>query len=378
MHDDVLRDGESGVHVPTGRRTDEPETPRLLPRRNSPRGMNAAFRTARPAPRIKPGRRAGRPNFLPEDGRGSALSALTVDIAIPVYNEERALPGCIAALHAYLDEKFPFAWTITVVNNASTDDTRAIAENLSETWPRVRMLHLDQKGKGLALRAAWLRSDADIVAYMDVDLSTGLDALLPLVAALASGHSDIAIGSRLAPGARTVRGIKRELFSRGYNRLLSLTHGVRFTDAQCGFKAARAEVIRPLLRRVQDDAWFFDTELLLLAEHNGLRVHEVAVDWVEDTDSRVGVANVAGGNVRGVLRLVRSKMSGAATVSGLPRRPPPVRDHPDAASARREPPRSWRVPPAAAAVGLSAAASLVFNLAARMRCLRVQPGAARR
>ncbi|MBW4720650.1 dolichyl-phosphate beta-glucosyltransferase [Saccharothrix obliqua] len=257
----------------------------------------------------------------------------TVDIAIPVHNEQRALPGCVAALHQYLEGAFPYDWTVTVVDNASTDRTREVARELAATWPRVRLLTLDRKGKGVAVRTAWLRSDADILAYMDVDLSTGLDALLPLIAPLATGHSDLAIGSRLAPGARTVRGVRRELVSRGYNQLLKLVHGVRFSDAQCGFKAVRADVVGPLLRDVVDDGWFFDTEMLLLAEHNGLRLHEVPVDWVEDADSRVRVAGVAADNLRGLARVARAKFVGTAKVTGLPHRPPPAPAHPDPVAA---------------------------------------------
>ncbi|MFC4030789.1 glycosyltransferase [Streptomyces polygonati] len=286
----------------------------------------------------------------------AAVGLVTVDIAIPVHNEQKALPGCVSALHDFLHDGFPFPWTITLVDSGSTDDTRRVAEELALVRPRVRVLHQDRKGKGFAVRTAWLRSEADVVVYMDVDLSTGLDALLPLVAALAGGHSDIAIGSRYAPGARVVRGTKRALVSRGYNALLRWTHRVRFTDAQCGFKAARAEVIRPLLRSVADDAWFFDTEMLLLAQHNKLRLHEVAVDWIEDTDSRVVVRSVAAGNLRGVLRLARARLSGAATVHGLPPRPAPRAVHPDAVLAPGRPARTRRWALASAPVSLAALA----------------------
>ena len=194
------------------------------------------------------------------------------------------------------------------------DGTLRVANELAETMPNVRVLHLDRKGRGLALRTAWGYSDADVVVYMDVDLSTGLDALLPLVAPLVNGHSDLAVGSRLAPGSRTVRGTKREMISRAYNKVIHGTHGARFSDAQCGFKAARTDVVRPLLHQVYDDAWFFDTELLLLAEHNGLRVHEVPVDWVEDVDARVNVTKTATDDLAGLLRVARAKVTGAATV----------------------------------------------------------------
>ncbi|MGH3783847.1 MAG: glycosyltransferase [Pseudonocardiaceae bacterium] len=254
----------------------------------------------------------------------------TVDVVVPVHNEERALPGCLQVLRSYLDDQFPFEWTITVVDNASTDGVLRVATELAARDDHVRVLHLDRKGRGHALRTAWAYSDADVVVYMDVDLSTSLDALLPLVVPLVNGHSDIAIGSRLAPGARTVRSPRREAISRCYNAMIRLTHGARFSDAQCGFKAARTDVIRPLLAHVQDDGWFFDTELLLLAEHNGLRVHEVPVDWVEDDDSRVQILSTAVGDVRGLVRVARAKVSGAARVADLPRRPEPRSAHPDA------------------------------------------------
>jgi glycosyltransferase involved in cell wall biosynthesis len=281
-----------------------------------------------------------------------------VDIVIPVYNEARALPGCIEVLRSYLDEHFPFDWTITIVDNASTDATPEVAEGLA--GDRVRLLRLDRKGRGLALRSSWSSATADVVVYMDVDLSTGLDALLPLVASLADGHSDIAIGSRLAPGARTVRGPKREIISRCYNALIRLTHGARFSDAQCGFKAARTAVVRPLLAHVRDDAWFFDTELLLLAEHNGLRVHEVPVDWVEDTDTRVHLRSTVTADLRGLLRVARAKASGAARVADLPRRPAPKPIHPDAVLARRDTGLLWQIVSFAIIGGLSTVATLAL------------------
>jgi Glycosyl transferase family 2 len=251
----------------------------------------------------------------------TAVVATTVEIVIPVFNEERALSGCVATLHAHLATLPPFHWTITVVDNGSTDDTRGVACALVARWPGVRTTFLERRGKGHALRTAWLRSTADIVAYMDVDLSTGLDALLPLIAPLVHGHSDLAIGSRLSPWSRTVRGARRELVSRTYNALLRLIHGTEVRDAQCGFKAARTSAIRALLPHVEDEAWFFDTELLLLAEHNGLRVHEVPVDWTENTDSRVAVGRAAWGNLCGLLRVAAARMSGLATVAGSPTRP---------------------------------------------------------
>jgi putative flippase GtrA len=257
----------------------------------------------------------------------------TVDLVVPVYNEERALPGCIEVLHEYLTREMPYQWTITIADNASTDRTGAVSAELAERYPEVRVLRMTRKGRGHALHTAWSRSDAELVAYMDVDLSTGLDALLPLISALANGHSDLAIGTRLASGARTVRGPRRELISRMYVGMIHLLHGARFSDAQCGFKAMRTDLARRLLPYVKDEAWFFDTELLLLAEHNELRIHEVPVDWVEDTDSRVDVGTTAVEDIRGLLRVYRARLSGRATVPDLPQRPEPRPAHPDAVTA---------------------------------------------
>jgi putative flippase GtrA len=290
----------------------------------------------------------------------------TVDIVVPVYNEERALPGCIHVLREFLRDQFPFDWTIVVADNASTDRTLEVAEALARDDESVRVRHLDRKGRGLALRETWRASTADVVVYMDVDLSTGLDALLPLVAPLVNGHSDVAIGSRLAPGARTVRGPKREFVSRCYNGLIRLSHGARFSDAQCGFKAARTNVVRPLLDRVEDDAWFFDTELLLLAEHNGLRVHEVPVDWVEDTDSRVDVTKTALDDIRGLIRVARAKAAGTARVPDLPRRPAPRAAHPDAVLGTPSGGRLWEILSFAVVGVVSTIANLVLYAVFRL------------
>lgn len=293
-------------------------------------------------------------------GKTSARNTATIDVVVPVYNEQRALPGCIDVLTGYLDNGFPFEWTITIVDNASTDDTSRVAAALAERHDRVRVLRLDRKGRGLALRTAWDYSDADVAVYMDVDLSTGLDALLPLVAPLVNGHSDVAVGSRLAPGARTIRGVKREMISRCYNGLIHALHGTTFSDAQCGFKAVRIDVIRALLRHIADDAWFFDTELLLLAEYNGLRIHEVPVDWVEDIDSRVHLTRTALEDVKGLIRVARAKANGSAKVDGLPRRPAPRPAHPDAVVGSRNAGLVWQVLSFAVIGILSTAANLAL------------------
>lgn len=254
-------------------------------------------------------------------GGEPAVRRCLVEVVVPVHNEEHILATSVRRLHGYLRATFPFPFRITIADNASTDRTWPAALALQAELPEVMAVHLELKGRGRALRKTWGDSDADVVAYMDVDLSTDLDAFLPLVAPLISGHSDLAIGSRLSRGSAVVRGPKREVISRCYNLLLHTTLAAHFSDAQCGFKAARTEIVQALLPQVEDDAWFFDTELLLLAERNGLRIHEVPVDWVDDPDSRVDVWQTALDDLRGMARVGRRLLTGTyrAPVNGRPR-----------------------------------------------------------
>ncbi|GAB2977491.1 bifunctional glycosyltransferase family 2/GtrA family protein [Saccharothrix stipae] len=247
----------------------------------------------------------------------TATTTTVLDVVVPVYNEERDLAPCVRKLHADLAQTFPYPFRITIANNASTDGTRAVADELARELPAVAAVHLAEKGRGRALKAVWTESDAAVLAYMDVDLSTDLAALAPLVASLISGHSDLAIGSRLARGARVVRGPKRELISRCYNLILRGTLATRFTDAQCGFKAIRADVARRLLPHVEDTGWFFDTELLVLAERAGARIHEVPVDWVDDPDSRVDLVSTAVADLKGVARVARGLVTGRIPIGEL-------------------------------------------------------------
>ncbi len=232
----------------------------------------------------------------------TAAEAPTLEVVIPVHNEEAGLDASVARVRRHL-LRLPFSFRITIADNASTDGTALLAHRLTREYDEVRAVTLPQKGRGRALRQVWSASRSPVLLYMDVDLSTDLNALLPLVAPVLSGHSDLAVGSRLSPGSRTRRGPRRELISRGYNLLLRGTLRTGFRDAQCGFKAIRAEAARELLPLVRDDTWFFDTELLVLAERAGLRIHEVPVDWDDDPDSRVDVWRTARDDLRGIARL---------------------------------------------------------------------------
>jgi putative flippase GtrA len=263
-----------------------------------------------------------------QDAGPRRVSAPVLDVVIPVYNEETDLEPCVRRLHGYLAESFPYRFRITIADNASVDATPTVARMLADRYPEVASVRLAEKGRGRALKHAWTQSDAAVLAYMDVDLSTDLGALLPLVAPLISGHSDLAIGSRLARGSRVVRGAKREFISRSYNLLLRGTLAARFSDAQCGFKAIRAEVAVRLLPVIEDTSWFFDTEMLIIAERAGLRIHEVPVDWVDDPDSRVDIVATAMADLKGIARIIRGLSTGriplAALREQLGRNPLPV------------------------------------------------------
>jgi glycosyltransferase involved in cell wall biosynthesis len=227
----------------------------------------------------------------------------SVDIVIPVYNEEHVLTDSVATLRKFLAEGFAHQYRIVVADNASTDGTLAVAQRLAEEHTDVACLHVPQKGRGRALRAAWLDSPADIVCYMDVDLSTDLAAFPPLIESIASEGYDVATGSRLARGANIRRSLRREAISRGYNVMIKGLFFTRFSDAQCGFKAASRRAVQNLVPLIENNEWFFDTELLILAEKAGYRLKEVPVRWLEDPDSRVNVPRTVWEDVRGLLRL---------------------------------------------------------------------------
>jgi len=227
-----------------------------------------------------------------------------VDVVIPVYNEERVLAESIRTLRGFLEAHLSCDWRIIIADNASTDETRAVGEALAAEDSSVRYLRIPQKGRGRALRQAWSSSDADVVAYMDVDLSTNLEAFPELVERVLHGPYDIAIGSRLKRGARVTRQWRREIISRGYNLLIKLLFPRRgFSDAQCGFKAVSRRATDELLPMVENQEWFFDSELLLRAEQKGYRIAEVPVEWIEDLDSRVNIVATAMEDVKGLLRV---------------------------------------------------------------------------
>ena len=230
--------------------------------------------------------------------------AVRVDVVIPVYNEEGDLARSVTTLRQFMLNHVAHDWRIVVADNASTDRTLDIAQELAVLYPnQVTYVHLDQKGRGRALRRAWTDSDADVVTYMDVDLSTDLCALPPMIESLIDSEYDVAIGSRLARGAQVERGLKREVISRIYNLMIKVMFWHGFSDAQCGFKGVTRRAVREIVPLIKDQAWFFDSELLLLAERLGYRIFEVPVQWKDDPDSRVRIVSTAWEDIKGLFRV---------------------------------------------------------------------------
>lgn len=226
-----------------------------------------------------------------------------VHLVIPCLNEAHVLERSVETVRDFLTRTFPYRWGILIADNGSTDGTREIAQRLAETHPEVRAVSLDQRGRGRALRRAWSQSEADIVAYCDVDLSTELEALEICCRAIWEEGYDIATGSRLMRESDIVRGFKRDFISRCYNLLIKAVLFTRFSDAQCGFKAVSKRVVKELIPQIEDEAWFFDTELLVLGEKEGYRIKDVPVRWIDDEDSRVKIVSTAWEDIKGVMRL---------------------------------------------------------------------------
>ena len=246
---------------------------------------------------------------------GERYAVPSVDVVVPVLNEETCLRESIDTLAAFLRRQH-FAATIVIADNGSEDGTPEIGRGLAATHAEVRYHRLEARGRGLALKAVWGESTAEIVAYMDVDLSTNLGYFPLLIDGFRAGY-DVSIGSRLMQASRTRRSLRREVLSRAYNLLVRSLFFHRFSDAQCGFKAIRRDVFLELLPHIKDDHWFFDTEMLLLAERNGYRIFEVPVEWIEDLDSRVKILQTAWEDIKGLLRV---RFAGTRLPTGKGRR----------------------------------------------------------
>ena len=246
-----------------------------------------------------------RPRHLAAESQPSfrAIARPLIDIVVPVLNEEKILRRSITTLDEYMAKHLPYRYQITIADNGSQDKTLAIAKKLAEKHQSVQVVSLAERGRGRALKRVWQSSPAGILTYMDVDLSTSLDDFLPMIQSLVAGEAGVAIGSRLAKGAKTTRGLKREFISRCYNRIIKWTSGTKFSDAQCGFKAIRRDVAAKFLPIIKDNEWFFDTELLIKTERAGVPIHEQPVTWIEDTDSRVKIVKTAVDDLKGLYRV---------------------------------------------------------------------------
>ena len=231
------------------------------------------------------------------------IQNVTLDVILPVYNEEAALPLGVQTLHSFLSTSTYPDWRITIVDNGSTDNTQRVARALVGKYPQVHAMFLTEKGRGRALKAAWLCSNAKVLSYMDIDLSTDLNSLPQMVDAIMHQGYDMAVGSRLAAGAKVTRTIRREIISRCYMLLIKFLFRTRFSDAQCGFKALSHGAARALLPHIRDNEWFLDTELLITAEKCGFRIKDVPVTWLEDPDSRVAIIQTAWRDLKGLCRL---------------------------------------------------------------------------
>jgi glycosyltransferase involved in cell wall biosynthesis len=231
-----------------------------------------------------------------------------VDVVVPVYNEEKDLPISIPKLHAFLSgPDFPYEWQIIIADNASVDETPAVGRRLEDAYPEVKYVRIERKGRGYALKQVWGNGTSDVMSYMDVDLSTGLEAFPALVKAVAEDGHGVATGSRLSRGAKVKRSLQRTVLSRGYNLIVKAAMRIRFSDAQCGFKAISREVADRVLPLIENNNWFFDTELLVIAEKMGYRIKDIPVRWEEDPDTRVKIGSTVSEDLKGLWRLRRKQ-----------------------------------------------------------------------
>ena len=269
------------------------------------------------------------------DAAAKDNAELSVDVVIPVLNEAHVLKKSVETLVGFLQASLQYRWRIVIVDNGSTDGTQNVAKELAAAYPEVKVLRLLQKGRGRALRHAWLRSNADIVCYMDVDLSTKLRHVPELLDSIAEEGWDVATGSRLMRESRTKRSLTREIISRIYNILVKAVLFTRFSDAQCGFKALSRKAVEEIVPQIKDQAWFFDTEMLVLAEKQGYRIKDLPVEWIEDDDSRVKIVQTGWEDIKGVFRLRRQLWHDA--LSTVPVGKPVHANGVSAATARRVP-----------------------------------------
>lgn len=237
------------------------------------------------------------------------MNKLGVEITIPVYNEEKELEKNITTLFNFCDKSLrAYDWHITIADNASTDNTPVIAATLANKNPKILYFRLEQKGRGRAVKRVWSQSKCDYCIYMDLDLSTDLVHLPNILKKLEKGY-DVAIGSRLAKGARVEgRTFLRELTSRVLNFFfIQFFFHTHFTDAQCGFKGVTRNIVENLIPKIKDNEWFFDGELLIVAEKSGYKIYEEPVHWVDNPGSTVRLIATIWGDLMSIKRLLITK-----------------------------------------------------------------------
>jgi glycosyltransferase involved in cell wall biosynthesis len=233
------------------------------------------------------------------------MNKKSVDIVIPVLNEEKSLPICLEKILIYINDNNQYDWYIIIADNGSNDSTNIIASSYAEKYKNISLVTLSKRGRGRALKKAWLSSGSDVSMYMDVDLSTDLNFTTLLVDEIIKNNSDIAIGSRLHRESKVYsRTLMREFTSRAYNLLIHMIFPFPgFKDAQCGFKAISKNIRKDILHKIKDNEWFFDTELLLLSKKYGYKISEIPVVWEDDPDTRVKVLSTALKDIKGLLRV---------------------------------------------------------------------------
>jgi glycosyltransferase involved in cell wall biosynthesis len=253
------------------------------------------------------------------DSSPKSAPQASVDLVIPVLNEAHVLERSVTTVRDFLGVHLAeYSWRILILDNGSTDGTDEVAQSLADRHPEVVFVRLTQRGRGRALRYAWMQSRADVCAYMDVDLSTDLSYFPKLVEAIARDGYDVATGSRLMRESRIKRAAKREIISRIYNLMVKLAFFTRFSDAQCGFKAVSRKVVDAIVPLVEDQSWFFDTELLVLSEKFGYRIKDIPIVWIDDDDSRVKIVRTAWEDIKGLARVRWTLWKGAFGAARVP------------------------------------------------------------
>lgn len=231
---------------------------------------------------------------------------MLVNITIPVYNEEKILKENIQVLYTFLNQNLDYPWEVVIADNGSNDQTQKIAKNLVRKLDHLKYLRLKEKGRGRALRKAWQESKAEILSYMDADLAVDLFSFPKLVQVIKQG-ADIAIGSRFIPNSQVQRSKLRKILSWSYNKLIRFFFKVEFKDGQCGFKAISKKVLENIIPQVKDNHWFFDTEMLVLAEKEGYKIKEIPVKWIEKRNkyrkSKVKIISTILGYLFSILKL---------------------------------------------------------------------------